>query len=233
MADPAEHVVDTDQIHLPFGVHFEVPQPFEALGVNFHMTKFMWLEVVAALLMILSAAFALASWDLVLFDHSLSDNPISSAATRALFQNRHYRSLALALGLGLLIVFVGRTIQVQISFVIIGLFVLLALFSIDPVFIERVHCHATQVRREFTEVLKDERTRFLVRVGLVSLSHWGEQIIPGQLFLAEALGLVFEVLAEHGDGIVHGGQHRFERGAVKAGGINSRMKGIFAPAFFV
>jgi hypothetical protein len=86
-----------------------------------------------SLLMILSAAFALASWDLVLFDHILADNPISSAPTLALFQNRHYRGLALALGLGLLIVLAGRTIQMQISFVIIGLFVLLALFSIDRV----------------------------------------------------------------------------------------------------
>jgi hypothetical protein len=86
-----------------------------------------------AVLMILSATFALASWDLVLFDHVLADNPISSAPTLALFQNRHYRSLALALGLGLLIVLVGRTIQVQISFVLIGLFVLLALFSIDRI----------------------------------------------------------------------------------------------------
>jgi hypothetical protein len=83
------------------------------------------------LLMILSTIFALASWDLVLFEHSLADKPISSAATRALFQNRHYRSLALALGLGLLIILVGRTIQVQISFIIIGLLVLLALFSLD------------------------------------------------------------------------------------------------------
>jgi hypothetical protein len=86
-----------------------------------------------ALLMILSATFAVASWDLVLFDHSLSDNPISSAATRALFQNRHYRSLALALGLGLLIVLVGRSIQVQVSFIIIGLVVLLALVSIERI----------------------------------------------------------------------------------------------------
>ena len=53
MADPAAHVVDTDQIHLPFQIHFEVPQPFEALGVDFHMTKFMWLELIAAALMIL------------------------------------------------------------------------------------------------------------------------------------------------------------------------------------
>jgi hypothetical protein len=86
-----------------------------------------------AVLMILSTALALASWDLMLFDHMLSDNPISSTATIVLFQTRHYRSLALALGPGLLLVLVGRTIQLQISFVIIGLLVLIALFSIDRI----------------------------------------------------------------------------------------------------
>ena len=84
-----------------------------------------------ALPMILSTAFAIASWDLVLFDHILADNPISSAPTIDLFQTRHYRSLALTLGLGLLIVLAGRTIQLQLSFVIMGLVVLSALFSID------------------------------------------------------------------------------------------------------
>ena len=86
-----------------------------------------------SLLMILGATFALASWDLVLFDHILADNPISSTPTIALFQSGHYRSLALALSLGLLIVLIGRTIHVQISFVSIGLLVLLALFSIDRI----------------------------------------------------------------------------------------------------
>ena len=109
------------------------PLPLAALVISMAWSAAGLLASAPALLMILSAAFALASWDLVLFDHSLSDNPISSAATRALFQNRHYRSLALVLGLGLLIVLVGQTIQVQVSFVIIGLLVLLALFSIDRI----------------------------------------------------------------------------------------------------
>jgi hypothetical protein len=107
------------------------PLPVVAFVISIAWTAVGLLTSAPALLMILSATFALASWDLVLFDHLLADNPISSTPTLALFQNRHYRSLALALGFGLLIVLVGRTIQVQISFVIIGLFVLLALFSID------------------------------------------------------------------------------------------------------
>ncbi len=107
------------------------PLPLAAFVISMAWSAAGLLARTPALLMILSATFALASWDLVLFDHSLPDNLISSTATRVLFQNRHYRSLTLALGLGLLIVFVGRTIQVQVPLIIIVLLVLLALFSID------------------------------------------------------------------------------------------------------
>ncbi len=107
--------------------------PLAALVISMAWGAAGLLASAPSLLMILSATFALASWDLVLFDHILADHPISSTPTIALFQNRHYRSLALTLGLGLLIVLAGRTIQVQISFVIMGLFVLLALFSIDRI----------------------------------------------------------------------------------------------------
>ena len=107
--------------------------PSAALAISMAWGAAGLLASAPSLLMILSATFALASWDLVLFDHILADDPIASTSTIALFQNRHYRDLALALGLGLLIVLVGRTIRVQISFVIIGLLVLLALFSIDRI----------------------------------------------------------------------------------------------------
>jgi F-type H+-transporting ATPase subunit a len=55
MADTAQlmsHVQDTDVFHLPFGMEIHVFQPFEAAGLHFHLTKFMLLEVVAALLMV-------------------------------------------------------------------------------------------------------------------------------------------------------------------------------------
>lgn len=107
--------------------------PLAALAISIAWGAAGLLASAPSLLMILGATFALASWDLVLFDHILADNPISSTPTIALFQNRHYRSLALALGLGLLLILIGRTIHVQISFVIIGLVVLLALFSIDRI----------------------------------------------------------------------------------------------------
>ena len=107
--------------------------PLAALVISIAWAAAGLLAGASSLLMILSATFALASWDLVLFDHLLADKPISSPPTITLFHNRHYRSLAFALGLGLLIVLAGRTIHVQISFVIIGLLVLLALFSIDRI----------------------------------------------------------------------------------------------------
>jgi len=53
MSDPAEligHVKDSDAFHLPFGWEIHVPQPFEAIGL--HLTKFMVVELVVALVML-------------------------------------------------------------------------------------------------------------------------------------------------------------------------------------
>lgn len=55
MAGSAElirHVLDADAFHLPLGIVLPVPQPFEAMGLSFHMTKFMWIEVAVAALMV-------------------------------------------------------------------------------------------------------------------------------------------------------------------------------------
>ncbi len=55
MPDPvklAEHVKDADVFELPFHTEIAVPQPFEARGIPFHVTKFMVLEFAAALLML-------------------------------------------------------------------------------------------------------------------------------------------------------------------------------------
>jgi len=55
MADPvklAEHVQDNDIFELPFQIHISIPQPFEALGLKLHVSKFMVLELVVAVLML-------------------------------------------------------------------------------------------------------------------------------------------------------------------------------------
>ncbi len=64
MADSAElieHVQDSDIVVFPLGLKFHIPQPFEALGLHFHLTKFMALELTVALVMV--AVFVpLARW---------------------------------------------------------------------------------------------------------------------------------------------------------------------------
>ena len=57
-ADTAElmsHVKDSDSFHFPvaLGGHVHVPQPFEAMGIPLHLTKFMVLELVAAILILI------------------------------------------------------------------------------------------------------------------------------------------------------------------------------------
>lgn len=84
-------------------------------------------------LMILGVTFALAGWDLALWDHSRVGIIASSAKTAALFENRHFQSLALALGLGLLAAVTGQLIHFQIPLGGMILLVILALFSLDRV----------------------------------------------------------------------------------------------------
>lgn len=55
MADSAEliaHVKDAEFIHLPFGYEVHIPQVFERVGIPFHLTKFMVMELVVALVMV-------------------------------------------------------------------------------------------------------------------------------------------------------------------------------------
>jgi len=47
-----EHVKDAHFFELPLGLELSVPQPFEAVGIPFHVTKFMALEIVVGLLML-------------------------------------------------------------------------------------------------------------------------------------------------------------------------------------
>jgi hypothetical protein len=81
--------------------------------------------------MVLAATLALSSWDLVLFDHDLpgwlSSEPI------VLLEKKHYQSLGLALGLGLVGAAAIRMIRFQIPFCGLVLLVILAFFSLDRI----------------------------------------------------------------------------------------------------
>jgi len=89
------------------------------------------LSGVTPLLMILAAALALASWDVVLWNRSLTGNSFTVSLT--LIERKHYQSLAVALGLGLLAVFAGRSFHFQIPFGWMVVLVILAFFSLERI----------------------------------------------------------------------------------------------------
>lgn len=81
------------------------------------------------LLMICGSAFALAVWDLIFLNDSLSGN-LLEAQTRQ-YESKHLQSLALALGFGLLMAFLGRLLNLQAPFVVVVLFVAMVIFGLD------------------------------------------------------------------------------------------------------
>jgi len=83
------------------------------------------------LLMISGSGFALAVWDLILLDGALGTNSSGEQIRR--YENRHLQSLALALGAGLLVAFLGGLLHLQIPFVAMMLFVALVIFGFDRV----------------------------------------------------------------------------------------------------
>lgn len=83
------------------------------------------------LLMICGAGFALAVWDLILLDGGLGTN--SSGEQIGRYENKHLQSLALALGAGLLVTFLGRLLHLQVPFVVMMLFVALVIFGLERV----------------------------------------------------------------------------------------------------
>jgi hypothetical protein len=80
-------------------------------------------------LMLPGATLALASWDLTLFDHSLADNPPGPVVAR--LEWKHYQSLALVLGIGLMAAVAGRIILVQLPFVVLLLLVAVLVFCLE------------------------------------------------------------------------------------------------------
>ncbi|MCX6915783.1 MAG: hypothetical protein NT167_22515 [Verrucomicrobia bacterium] len=89
------------------------------------------LEGAPTFLMILGATAALASWDLMNLDRSMAGSASSETVRR--FEKRHALSLAIALGLGLLMATSGKLFSLQIPFALLILLVLFDLFSLDRV----------------------------------------------------------------------------------------------------
>lgn len=83
------------------------------------------------LLMICGSSFALATWDLLFLDDALENNTAEKQTQH--YENKHLQSLALALGSGLLVAFLGRLLNLQIPFVLLMLLVALVIFGLDRV----------------------------------------------------------------------------------------------------
>jgi hypothetical protein len=79
-------------------------------------------------LLALGVMAALASWDLALLENLLRASLPQHAA---FFEARHLQSLALAIGLGVLVFGVGRTIQLSLPFGVLILLVVLILICLD------------------------------------------------------------------------------------------------------
>jgi hypothetical protein len=80
----------------------------------------------APVLMLLAAILALVDWDLAFLGQAV--DPGSTGV--ALLEKKHYQNLLLAIGLALLVIFIGRVVRIQIPFVAMLLLVTLAFLGI-------------------------------------------------------------------------------------------------------
>ena len=83
------------------------------------------------LLMICGSGFALAAWDLIFLDDTLGTNSFGEQTRQ--YENKHLQALALALGCGLIVAFVGRLLNFQIPFIVMMLFVALVIFGLERI----------------------------------------------------------------------------------------------------
>jgi hypothetical protein len=105
--------------------------PSAALVISISLAAAGLLAGASPLLMLLSITPALAVWDLLPLDQTLSS--CSPGKTLDLLEQSHYKSLALALGLGLFAALTSRLIRFQIPFGGIILLAILAFFGLDRV----------------------------------------------------------------------------------------------------
>lgn len=82
-------------------------------------------------LMICGSGVALAVWDILLFNSALGK--YSSGEQTRQYESKHLQSLALALGSGLLVAFLGSFINLRIPFAVLLLFIALVVFGLDRV----------------------------------------------------------------------------------------------------
>jgi hypothetical protein len=84
-----------------------------------------------SLWMICGSSFALAAWDLVYLDNALGSTSFGEQTKQ--YEKKHLQALALALGCGLTVTFVGHLINFQIPFIVMMLFVALVIFGLERI----------------------------------------------------------------------------------------------------
>lgn len=82
-------------------------------------------------LMICGSTIALAVYDLFHLDIALGSSASGEQTRR--YENQHLQSLALALGSGLFVVFLGRWLRLEVSFFVVVVFVAIAVFGLARV----------------------------------------------------------------------------------------------------
>ena len=105
--------------------------PFICLVVSVGLAMVGLLIGSLPLLIICGSAFALAVWDLIFLDDTLGTN--SPGEQTRQYENKHLQTLALALGSGLIVTFVGRFLNFQIPFIVMMLFVVLVIFGLEHI----------------------------------------------------------------------------------------------------
>jgi hypothetical protein len=99
--------------------------PTTALVLSIGLAAVGLLLSVSPVWMIVGATFAFAGWDIVLFQNNLCDDSPDQGVDP--LEERHYRNLTMALGLGLLVAVAGSVIRIQIPF---GWMILLAAIAL-------------------------------------------------------------------------------------------------------
>jgi hypothetical protein len=95
-------------------------------------------------LMICGSGFALAAWDLIFLNASLDGNDSGEQTRR--YENKHFQALALALGAGLFVTFLGRLLNPQIPFLPLVLLVVLVIFGLDRIW-DYLKKRSTRIKR--------------------------------------------------------------------------------------
>lgn len=86
-----------------------------------------------SLLMLAGAAAALAGWDLALEEIRRSRDADPDGALAGALERSHLRSLALAMGAGLLAAVIGQNLQVRLPFIVVALLVGLGVWMLERV----------------------------------------------------------------------------------------------------